>query len=88
MKFFFGSSWICLSDKMEDWIESYLRCHPEYIRFYQNVNCPDESFFQTLEMNSPYKEKREDYFHYVDWSEGGSSPKTLTIDDYGKLQTS
>jgi hypothetical protein len=39
-------------------------------------------------MNSPYKDKREDYLHYVDWSEGGNSPKTLTIDDYEKISGS
>lgn len=69
-------------------MESYLKSYPEYIRFYRNVNCPDESFFQTLVMNSPYKAKREDYLHYVDWSEGGNSPKTLMIDDYEKLKAS
>lgn len=88
VKFFFGSSWICFSGEMEEWMESYLKAHPEYIQFYRNVNCPDECFFQTLVMNSPYKDKREDYLHYVDWSEGGNSPKTLTIDDYGKLLVS
>jgi hypothetical protein len=88
VKFYFGSSWICLSGEAECWMESYLKSHHEYIRFYRNVNCPDESFFQTLVMNSPYKDKREDYLHYVVWSEGGNSPKTLTIDDYEKISGS
>ncbi|WP_215509225.1 beta-1,6-N-acetylglucosaminyltransferase [Limosilactobacillus fermentum] len=88
VKFYFGSSWICLSGEAECWMESYLKSHHEYIRFYRNVNCPDESFFQTLVMNSPYKDNREDYLHYVDWSEGGNSPKTLTIDDYEKISGS
>ena len=87
-KFFFGSSWICLSGETEEWMDNYLKRHPEYIRFYRNVNCSDECFFQTLVMNSPYKEKREDYLHYVDWSEGGNSPKTLTVDDYEKISGS
>ena len=69
-------------------LDDYLKSHPEYIRFYRNVNCPDENFFQTLVINSPYKDKREDYLHYVDWSEGGNSPKTLTIDDYEKISGS
>ena len=69
-------------------MDNYLKRHPEYIRFYRNVNCPDECFFQTLVMNSSYKDKREDYLHYVDWSEGGNSPKILTIDDYEELKAS
>lgn len=88
MKFYSGGSWICLSGEMEGWMENYLKAHPEYARFYRNVNCPDEIFFQTLLMNSPYKYKREDYLHYVDWSKGGNSPKTLTIDDYEKISGS
>ena len=87
-KFFFGSSWICLSGETEEWMDNYLKGHPEYIRFYRNVNCPDEGFFQTLVMNGPYKDKREDYLHYVDWSRGGNSPKTLTIDDYKRISDS
>ena len=39
-------------------------------------------------MKKKKKKKREDYLHYVDWSEGGNSPKTLTIDDYEKLKAS
>lgn len=69
-------------------MESYLKSHPEYIRFYRNVNCPDESFFQTLLMNSPYKNKRADYLHYVDWSEGGNNPKVLKIEDLENLMAS
>lgn len=88
MKFYLGSSWIFLSGEMEQWMEDYLKSHPEYIRFYRNVNCPDESFFQTLLMNSPFREKREDYVHYVDWSEGGNSPKILTVAEYEKLKSS
>lgn len=86
VKFYSGSSWICLSGEMEDWMENYLKAHPEYIRFYRNVICPDENFFQTLIMNSPNKGKREDYLHYVDWSEGGNRPKTLTSADYEQLK--
>jgi hypothetical protein len=88
VKSYFGSSWICLSGETECWMESYLKSHPEYIRFYRNVNCPDESFFQTLLMNSPYKNKRADYLHYVDWSEGGNNPKVLKIEDLENLMAS
>lgn len=88
VKFYSGSSWICLSGEMEDWMENYLKAHPEYIRFYRNVNCPDENFFQTLVMNSPYKDKREDYLHYVDWSKSGNNPKVLKIEDLENLMAS
>lgn len=85
LQFYFGSSWVCLHNNTIKWIMRYLKDHPEYYRFFMNCNCPDESFFQTLAMNSPYKENRMDYLHYVDWSEGNNNPKTLKIEDKEKL---
>lgn len=81
MKFYFGSSWVCLSKRTWAWCKAYLAEQPDYYRYFSNCNCPDESFFQTLVMNSPYASKREDYLHYVDWSEGKSSPRVLTCED-------
>ena len=80
-KIFFGSQWICVSDNFEKWIEKYLKENPQYIKFYQHVNCPDESFFQTLIMNSPYKSNCSDYLHYIDWEEGANSPRNLQMKD-------
>lgn len=88
VKFYFGSSWFCFSGEMEQWMEKYLKAHPEYIHFYKNVNCPDESFFQTLLMNSPFKNTREDYLHYVDWPVGKNNPKILSIEDAEALKSS
>ena len=84
-KFYFGSQWICLSRRSADWVLAYLEDHPEYYRFYKNSICPDESFFQTLIMNSPYVSNRMDYLHYVDWSEGKNNPKLLKTEDYERL---
>ena len=39
-------------------------------------------------MNSPFSENRTDYLHYIDWSEGKNSPKTLTCGDLDKMFSS
>lgn len=88
LAFYFGSSWVCLTGRTVQWVLQYLADHPEYYQFMKNCNCPDESFFQTLVMNSPYAGKRMDYLHYVDWSEGKSSPKILRDADFDKLLSS
>ena len=88
LHFYFGSSWICLSKRTWDWMRDYLQAHPEYYAYFKNCNCPDESFFQTLVMNSPYADKRMDYLHYIDWSEGRSNPKILSMTDYENLMAS
>ncbi len=87
-RFFFGSQWICLTKQTMDWMIEYMETHPEYYQYFKNCNCPDESFFQTLVMNSPYAEQRMDYLHYLEWPKGKSSPKVLTIEDYQKLTDS
>lgn len=88
MKFYFGSQWICLSKRTLKWINGFLALNSEYYQYFKRCNCPDESFFQTLVMNSPYAKYRKDYLHYVDWSEGGNNPKTLKCNDFAMLKNS
>ena len=86
--FYFGSQWVCISGEMDKWGEEYIKNHQEFIEFYRHTNCPDESFFQTLLMNSPYKDRRQDYLHYIDWSSGGNSPKNLDVSDIDRMMKS
>ena len=39
-------------------------------------------------MNSPYKNKRQDYLHYIDWSFGENSPKNLDMSDIDSMMKS
>jgi len=86
--FYFGANWMALNRDIVTWMFQYMKSHPEYTAFFHHCQNPDESFFHTLFMNSPYRETREDFLHYVDWSEGGNSPKVLTINDYERLKHS
>lgn len=86
--FYFGSQWWCLRHVVLDWMMDYFLSHPEYYNFYRNAPVPDESFFHTVYMNSPYRECRRDYLHYIDWSEGASSPKVLGMNDIERLTQS
>ncbi len=81
VKFYFGSQWWCLNSVFVCYLNKYLTETPQYIEFFKKTSCPDESFFQTLLMNSPFADTRRDYLHYIDWSEGKSSPKNLSKDD-------
>lgn len=88
LPFYFGSSWWCLSSSSVDWILDYLENHPEFVKFMTNTLNPDESFFQTLFMASPYKGKRKENLTYVHFEEGESSPKTLSMDFYDDIMES
>lgn len=91
-KFFYGPSWVCLSDCFVRWLFDYLKEYPGFIDYLFNSLNPDESIFQTLLMASPYKNTRHDYLHYIDWSERRgktrNSPNILTINDYVKIKNS
>lgn len=88
MNFYFGSEWWCLNSKTIEWILNFLKKNRDYYQFFSACSTPDESFFHTLVMNSPYMKNIQDYLHYVDWSEDKSSPKTLTMEDFPKIEKS
>ena len=58
-----------------------------YVRFFQRSCVPDELFFQTMLMNSPFKhEVVNGTVHEIDWSRNsGPSPYTWRLDDLGAL---
>ena len=63
----FGSQWWCLNGTMAQWIIDYLNEHMEYEKFFEHSLCPDECFFQTLVMNSPFAGSVKPYLHYIKW---------------------
>jgi hypothetical protein len=68
-----------------DFIESNKRLR-WYLRFTWGA---DEFIIPTLIMNSKFRETViNDNFYYIDWSEGGASPKTLITEDYKLLLAS
>jgi hypothetical protein len=89
---YFGPNWMCLTESFLSWVWDYLQENPWYEKHLHHSTNPDECFFQTLLMLSPYRENKYDYLHYIDWSdrEGKpqNSPNLLTINDYDKLMMS
>lgn len=79
--FYYGSQWWCINNETLEWILDYIICHPEFVDYYRNCSTPDESFFHTLVMNSPFALQSRDYLHYIDWSENENSPKILNKSD-------
>lgn len=92
MDFYYGPQWWAITNAFAGWLFKYLKDNPWYMEGYCNSLTPDESFFQTLLMMSPYKDTQHDYLHYIDWSERpgkpSNSPNTLTLADYDKMMES
>ncbi len=85
IRFYFGAQWICVSRDFVEYALGYLEEHPQYCEFFRLSCVPDESFFQTLLMNSPFASTREDYLHHIQWSPGQSSPDDLHLGDFEKI---
>ncbi|HTH81302.1 MAG TPA: beta-1,6-N-acetylglucosaminyltransferase [Mucilaginibacter sp.] len=49
----------------------------------------DEFVFQTILLNSPYKDNVvNNNYRYIDWSKGGPNPKVLDVDDFSSIKKS
>lgn len=85
MSFHFGSQWWALTYECVCYLNDYVNKNPNVLNFYENTVCPDESFFQTIFMNSKFKGTQKDYLTFVDWSENKRSPKTFKMNDFNTL---
>lgn len=76
------SQWFSINMEHLRYILTYMDDHPEFARFFNLTWAPDEIVFQTILFASPFKSQMiNDNMRYIDWSGGGASPKTLTMDD-------
>jgi hypothetical protein len=83
---FNGSAHWCLS---RDCLEYVVARDPETIEFFRWSSSPDEAFFQSILVSSPLATTLvNDDLRYVDWSEGGASPRVLTSYDVDRLLAS
>jgi hypothetical protein len=80
--------WMLTADRAM-YVVNYVESRPKLERFFNFTWGSDEFVFQTILMNSPYKDElvNNDY-RYIDWSQGGTHPKVLGIEDLDKLKAS
>jgi len=85
-----GSSWWALSRDCVRMLLARVEREPGLLRFFSKVACPDEMFFQTLVMNSPFRERvLGNNFRYVQWPEHGArNPKVLDEGDFARIAAS
>lgn len=86
--YYYGSQWWCLTGSTIEWMIGYLKENQDFFYGFKGGCIPDESFFQTLFMSSPYVDTRRDSLHYIDWSEHNNNPKWLLLDDFESIKCS
>lgn len=82
-----GSGYWTLCREHADYVAQFIRSHPKFVRFFRRGYVPDEIFFQTILLNSPYKtDIVNDDIRNIDWSDPRETLKVLLKDDWKKLE--
>jgi hypothetical protein len=75
-----GSMWWSLSYDMCAYISDYDKQHPGLYKRFAYVQLPDEIFFHTIIMNSPFKDKViSDNLRFIDFTNAIGHPHELTM---------
>jgi hypothetical protein len=83
-----GAYWT-ITQETANYIIDYLKENKNVGSFFKRTWGPDEFLFNTLVMNSPFRNNVVNYnYRYIDWSESLPHPKVLTRKDYNALASS
>jgi hypothetical protein len=85
---FSGSQWFCANRKSAEYIIDFYSQKTALTLHYGKLKYADESYFQTILANASHLKLKNDRRRYIDWSGGGSHPKTLLIEDLPNLLAS
>lgn len=85
-----GSAWFSLSRSCMEYVLDYAEKNPDFMKSLTNTFAPEEMFFQTVLMQSPFKDDLvNNNLVYIDWEfRNGNSPAPLDISDLEKLKNS
>ena len=90
--FYAGANWVSITNNFAQFVVKEYKHYRKYFRF---VQISDELIWQTLIMNSPYKDNlylpgfKNDYsacMRYIDWNRG--NPYVFRVEDYDLLMKS
>ncbi len=87
---FGGSSYWCLPRECIEYVHQLTTENRRFTRFFKHVDVPDEIFFQTIVLNSPFQGMAvNDNLRYIDWKDpNGGSPGILLKSDFESLLAS
>ena len=97
-KIYKGCNWIGITGSVCSYIFKYINDNPQYIKAFKKAIYSDEEFFQTIIMNSDYKNNIYKYditendsnmaLRYIDWKTGPQYPRVLNENDFDKIKNS
>ena len=82
----FGSHWLSLSSQAVNYVVSYIKDHPDYVRYFRGTIIPEESATPTILCNAPRLRVNPHELHYVRWSDPHiGHPDIFTAEDLPEL---
>lgn len=83
---FGGSQWWCLTAECVKYVLQFIHFNPILLDFFNHAFIPDELFFHTIIMNSPFSEKvANDNLKHIIFNKSQSHPKTFRMEDFESL---
>ncbi len=81
-----GSGYWTLSHDHVAYINEFVRRNPKFVRFFRTTDMPDETFFHTIIMNSPFAgDIVSDDLRHIDWSDRSELPRIMRMTDLATL---
>lgn len=84
--FYGGSAWVAFTKETIEYILQFAENNKKFQKFFKHVLLPDESYFQTLLLNTQPTKPRKNAIMYTVWQEGTPSPETISEKDLLELQ--
>lgn len=86
-KLYGGSDWWTLSRECLKYVMQFLKTNPHFLRRFRFSFCATEIFFQTIILNSNFKEKIiNNNLRFIEWeNRNGNCPANLDESDYNKI---
>jgi hypothetical protein len=88
---FGGWTWWNLSRTAAKFVLQFVREHPDYRAYHQHALLPDELFFQSILMGTPFGQAHRvvnDSLRFMIWPAGKAHPKTLVSQDLPAMRES
>jgi len=82
-----GSTYWTLSRRCIEYVFSYMKANPKYLKRFRYSFCSEEIFFQTIVLNSPFKDSVvKNNLRFILWElRNGNFPANLDDSDFGSL---
>jgi hypothetical protein len=87
-----GEHWFCANRKAAKYLLEFHSREQKLANYFRKIDydtvSPDEAYYHTIFCNATHLKVSDNNLRYVDWSVTARHPKTLTFEDFPKLQKS